>query len=229
MVQFPARISLISPQDGATYTIGQSIPIEWSADIIGKDSTGGKNNQVEYAVTAISTTGGGVSGGTGQTLSALPFGVSSGSNSWATGPGHLEAPGTYEVSVKIRECNIAGCNVAPPGKVLSSNSVARITIVKPLALVAPIGSYLNGAVLGASTSFACTNLLENIHRGAESTDVSNLQSFLLAKGLLTDTPSGFYGDKTVEGVKNYQASKGLPATGMVYDFTRQAIKAESCR
>lgn len=42
-----------------------------------------------------------------------------------------------------------------------------------------------------------------------------------------DTSTGFYGDKNVEAVKDYQTSKGLPITGMVHDFTRQAIKAES--
>ena len=40
--------------------------------------------------------------------------------------------------------------------------------------------------------------------------------------------TGFYGDKTIGAVKDYQMAKGLPITGMVYDATRAAIKAETC-
>lgn len=84
-------------------------------------------------------------------------------------------------------------------------------------------------VLGAYTSVVCTNVSRNLHRGAESASVSSLQSFLISKGLLQSEVTGFYGDKTVQAVKDYQGSKGLPVTGMVYDFTRAAIKAESCQ
>ena len=86
-----------------------------------------------------------------------------------------------------------------------------------------------GGVLGVYTSAMCTNLPINLHRGMEKPSVSLLQSFLLEKGLLEGEATGFYGDKTVEAVKDYQASKGLPLTGMVYDFTREAIRAESCQ
>jgi hypothetical protein len=85
------------------------------------------------------------------------------------------------------------------------------------------------AVLGAFTSAMCADIAYNVHRGAESPSVSLLQSFLLEKGFMEGEVTGFYGDKTVEAVKDYQASRGLPTTGMVYDFTREAIRAESCR
>lgn len=75
----------------------------------------------------------------------------------------------------------------------------------------------------------CADIAYNVHRGAESPSVSLLQSFLLEKGFMEGEVTGFYGDKTVEAVKDYQASVGLPTTGMVYDFTREAIRAESCR
>jgi peptidoglycan hydrolase-like protein with peptidoglycan-binding domain len=86
-----------------------------------------------------------------------------------------------------------------------------------------------GGVLGVYTSAMCTNLPINLHRGMEKPSVSLLQSFLVSKGILGGEVTGFYGDKTVEAVKDYQASKGLPLTGMVYDFTREAIRAESCQ
>jgi peptidoglycan hydrolase-like protein with peptidoglycan-binding domain len=68
-----------------------------------------------------------------------------------------------------------------------------------------------------------------MHRGAESSSVSNLQTFLAQKDILSDDLSGFYGDKTVEAVKVYQKSKGFPQTGMVYDLIRKAIMEETCQ
>jgi peptidoglycan hydrolase-like protein with peptidoglycan-binding domain len=85
------------------------------------------------------------------------------------------------------------------------------------------------SVLGVSTSAMCTNLPSNLHRGAESQVVASLQSFLLEKGLLEGEATGFYGDKTVEAVKDYQASIDLPQTGMVFALTREAIRAETCQ
>ena len=84
-------------------------------------------------------------------------------------------------------------------------------------------------VLGAYTSnVSCVDVPRNMHRGAESSSVTTLQEFLIQKGFLTGPSTGFYGDKTVEAVKDYQASRDLPVTGMVYDVTRQTIKAETC-
>jgi hypothetical protein len=81
-------------------------------------------------------------------------------------------------------------------------------------------------VLGAST--VCLELSTNFHRGKEGEDVTNLQSFLISQGFLTTSSSGFYGDMTVEAVKDYQKSRGLKETGMVYDLTREAISQDSC-
>jgi peptidoglycan hydrolase-like protein with peptidoglycan-binding domain len=81
-------------------------------------------------------------------------------------------------------------------------------------------------VLGATAS--CVDIPRNMHRGAESSFVTTLQKFLQSKGLLTEI-TGFYGDKTIEAVKDYQGSKGLPVTGMVYDATRESIKGETCQ
>ncbi len=86
----------------------------------------------------------------------------------------------------------------------------------------------DSVVLGASASNVCVNLPYNFHRGAESQSVTNLQNFLVANGYL-DEVTGFYGDKTVAAVKAFQGSHNLPTTGMVYDFTRQAIVADSCQ
>ena len=81
-------------------------------------------------------------------------------------------------------------------------------------------------VLGASEE--CLNFAVNLHRGHEIPAVSKLQTFLQSKDLLGEV-TGFYGDKTVNAVKMYQESKGLPMTGMVYGATRAAIAADSCQ
>jgi peptidoglycan hydrolase-like protein with peptidoglycan-binding domain len=85
-------------------------------------------------------------------------------------------------------------------------------------------------VLGAFTSnTSCTDIPRNLIRGSESSYVTLLQDFLYNNGFLNESSTGFYGDKTVEAVKDYQATRGLPTTGMVYDFTRQAIYTDTCQ
>lgn len=83
-----------------------------------------------------------------------------------------------------------------------------------------------GSVLGASTM--CVNLTRNFHRGDESEDTRLLQTFLNANEFMDSEISGFYGDKTVEAVKRYQRNRGLPESGMMYDFTRDAVRKDSC-
>jgi peptidoglycan hydrolase-like protein with peptidoglycan-binding domain len=98
-------------------------------------------------------------------------------------------------------------------------SVAPANVNSPVAAGSPsvLGDYI-----------ACVDLPTNFHRGAENPNVEMLQSFLMSKGFLNEKPTGFYGDKTVEAVKDYQASRKLPITGMMFDFTRKEIKNESC-
>jgi peptidoglycan hydrolase-like protein with peptidoglycan-binding domain len=107
---------------------------------------------------------------------------------------------------------------------ISEGSSFRLVAATP-------SSFLNSnvpVVLGDfASNISCINLSRDLHRGTESSSVTDLQKFLSQKGFLTDI-TGFYGDKTVEAVKDYQASKNLPVTGMVYDFTRQAISNDSC-
>ncbi len=89
---------------------------------------------------------------------------------------------------------------------------------------------MGGMTQGAyASNVQCLNLPRNLLRGSESSTVTSLQNFLIQKGYLEAPSTGFYGDNTIEAVKDYQISKGLPATGMVYDFTRKAIEEETCR
>lgn len=101
-------------------------------------------------------------------------------------------------------------------------SLSQTPATSPIALSSSVPK-----VLGASTS--CADIPYNMHRGAESSNVKNLQNFLSLKGFYISDITGFYGDSTVAAVKDYQASKNLPVTGMVYDATRAAIHLDGCK
>jgi hypothetical protein len=107
-------------------------------------------------------------------------------------------------------------------KLVQNNETICQSINSPVATLKTSRSQ----VLGASTM--CVDIPRNMHRGAESSSVTTLQKFLKDKGFLSEV-SGFYGDKTIEAVKDYQASKGLIPTGMVYEVTRQAMRDETCQ
>jgi hypothetical protein len=59
-------------------------------------------------------------------------------------------------------------------------------------------------------------------------EVSALQDFLISKGLLSGSPTGFYGRLTVSAVKSYQQSKGVISTGSVGPLTKSVIQNETC-
>lgn len=131
------------------------------------------------------------------------------------------------VSTKIVICTYPappiGCSYVPGA---NYNSVTSCGMELSCIQVQTVPYGAAGAVRGVST--VCVDLPVNMHRGAEDNNVKNLQSFLVKKGLFIQDVSGFYGDDTVSAVRDYQLSKNLPVTGMVYDFTRQAIKKDTC-
>lgn len=144
--------------------------------------------------------------------------------------------GTYTVTnpaTKVITCSYPappiGCNYIPGANYDPVTScgmeLSCIQVFSP-GVPTPTNGVKAG-VLGVSTM--CVDLTSNMHRGAEDTNVKKLQTFLIKKGLFVDDISGFYGDKTVQAVGDYQLSKGLPVTGMVYDFTRDAIRNETCK
>lgn len=101
-------------------------------------------------------------------------------------------------------------------------TISQATKSLPIAMSIPASK-----VLGVSTS--CANIPYNMHRGAEGDNVKNLQTFLNLKGFYVSDITAFYGDDTVSAVKDYQASKNLPVTGMVYDATRSAMILDGCK
>lgn len=79
----------------------------------------------------------------------------------------------------------------------------------------------------------CTALQSDLlrYRASDSStrgDVTRLQNFLVAKGLLNTQPTGYFGLGTFAAVRAYQAQKGLSQSGYVGVLTKAKIQEESC-
>ncbi|MEN9338049.1 MAG: hypothetical protein RIQ41_363 [Candidatus Parcubacteria bacterium] len=74
----------------------------------------------------------------------------------------------------------------------------------------------------------CLSLPTPLVRGQQSGDVLSLQQFLVAKGFLDVTPTGYFGQKTYIAVAEYQAKLGLEQVGQVGPLTSAAIRQETC-
>ncbi|MEN9881322.1 MAG: putative peptidoglycan binding domain [Candidatus Parcubacteria bacterium] len=79
-----------------------------------------------------------------------------------------------------------------------------------------------------SLSVGCIDLTQNLMLRSRGSDVKKLQNFLIEKGFVAGTATGYFGGVTQRGVKKYQASVGLDQSGAVLTQTRAAIKAETC-
>ncbi len=65
------------------------------------------------------------------------------------------------------------------------------------------------------------------YRGRDK-EIVSLQNFLKKRGFFSDEATGFFGNASRDAVKNFQKSKGLPATGYVGALTRAKIENVSC-
>jgi hypothetical protein len=74
----------------------------------------------------------------------------------------------------------------------------------------------------------CANLSANLRYGNSGVEVTNLQNFLIEKGYLTGSSTGFFGKLTQSAVKKFQTESGLPSTGLVMTMTRAKITFFSC-
>src|SRR3989344_1612669 len=78
--------------------------------------------------------------------------------------------------------------------------------------------------LGVSSS--CINLTRDLSKGARGTDVSTLQSFLVAQnypGSGSWMVTGYFGAATQAAARNFQTQRGLSQTGIADSATRSAI------
>ncbi len=86
-------------------------------------------------------------------------------------------------------------------------------------------SFVTLLTLGATTvSYASID--KNLKYGQRDKEVTELQEFLIDKGILKTTPSNYFGLLTFKAVKAYQTSVGVSPTGFVGALTREKINKE---
>lgn len=72
------------------------------------------------------------------------------------------------------------------------------------------------------------SITSDLRFGMKSNQVTELQAFLIEKGYISkDSKTGFFGYKTLTGVKRYQADSKLPSTGFVGRLTRYSINSST--
>ncbi len=77
-----------------------------------------------------------------------------------------------------------------------------------------------------TASAAGDTFTKTLKKGSTGAEVTALQTLLASKGLLSVSPTGYFGNLTVAAVKAYQTSKGISAVGQVGPATRAALNAE---
>lgn len=107
-----------------------------------------------------------------------------------------------------------------------------ITLIALFSLVVPF-SVMAQQSDEESSSDSCLEFSTPLFRyrmkdATTNGEVSDLQDFLTEKGFLVGGSTGYYGLKTVEAVKKYQASKGISRTGSVGSLTKTQIKNDTC-
>lgn len=79
-----------------------------------------------------------------------------------------------------------------------------------------------------TTQGTCVSFAKDLKYRGRDNEVSDLQKFLIKKGLLKDDATGYFGKASLGAVKKFQESRGISATGYVGAITRAKIKEISC-
>lgn len=74
----------------------------------------------------------------------------------------------------------------------------------------------------------CINLTVSLKQGNKNSNVIILQNFLIEKGYLNATATGFFGAQTLKAVKNFQKDNNINATGFIGPVTRAFINKLTC-
>lgn len=130
LAQSISTLALTSPLEGATTTIGNSIPINYSF------TNAPSSTQVVIKLTGINLSTGGVGGGTWQ--SGGVSGTGSGTYIKRTGEGYLTVPGIYEITATLNDCSFSGCSGIATSNVRARALPVRINIVSAPVLPAPL-------------------------------------------------------------------------------------------
>lgn len=117
-------------------------------------------------------------------------------------------------------------------KTIIAGAAAAILLVASFASAQsyPYYSYptYQSVLPGQMSSVACVNISRDLARGARGTDVTTLQTFLVAQnyaGSGSWMVTGYFGAATEAAVKIFQSMRGLAQTGVVDAGTRAAIAA----
>ncbi|MEN9341871.1 MAG: Glucan endo,3-beta-glucanase, putative, glu81A [Candidatus Parcubacteria bacterium] len=109
-----------------------------------------------------------------------------------------------------------------------------------IALIAFVGlltgSFATAQTIGdvdtQNTTGGCVSIPTDLrYRSRDATtdgQISVLQDFLQAQGILNSEPTGYFGLLTFQAVKSFQQRNGLSPTGFVGPLTRGKIKAATC-
>lgn len=85
---------------------------------------------------------------------------------------------------------------------------------------------------GSTPVSACITLSHALSYGSRDAvsggEVSALQNFLIARGAMQASATGFFGPITLNAVEQFQTSQGISAIGIVGPLTRAAIVRVSC-
>src|SRR3989338_10401961 len=92
-------------------------------------------------------------------------------------------------------------------------------------------SYAQGYSSYGSYGGGCITLYADLSYGSRGSEVLKLQQFLVSQnypGGGSWMMTGYFGNATVQAVRNFQQSAGLSTTGFADGQTRSAIQSRSC-
>jgi len=110
--------------------------------------------------------------------------------------------------------------------------------MKKVSLIPALVALLFTGVVSAQSYYpnvsyggSCVNITSNLSYGSRGSEVTKLQEFLVAQnypGGGSWMITGYYGNATVQAVRNFQQTAGLSMTGYADAQTRTAIQSRTC-
>ena len=117
-------------------------------------------------------------------------------------------------------------------KIIVSGVISAVLFTAGIASAQVYNPYVYGTYSsGLSGQGACVNLASDLSYGSRGSDVSSLQSFLVAQnfpGGGSWMVTGYFGSATLQAVRNFQERQGIPMTGVADASTRNAIARVGC-
>lgn len=156
---------------------------------------------------------------------------------WTIGTMNDGAKATLVIKATVNSSDAIGQTITNTGTISESSSVVDENSVNNTSAVTitvggtPSNGNTNittstntsaGAVLGAST-FQFEN---NLHRGSQGSDVTELQTLLTQEGLYNGPLTDYFGSLTQAAVVAYQTKNGISPTGFVGPLTRAQLNAD---